>query len=140
VIGHFTDIQLSAMNQERAGRNFPPMRPEVLFVGLHVYESRIEGDGYSVADVVAQIISAMHETCIFKVNPKMNSLISCTPRDDGYGNLVLDEAVFECSAKYPKAELLSVIPKGDKIKPRDTLKNMDRANAVHISIPADSTG
>jgi hypothetical protein len=118
VIGCFTQVQLAAMNAERAGRNFPPMKEQVMFIGGHVYESRIEEDGYSVDDVIAQIASGMHETCVFRVGPKMNSLISCTPRDDGYGNHVLDEAVFECTTKYPRAELLSVIPKGDKKKPR----------------------
>jgi hypothetical protein len=38
-------------------------------------------------------------------------------RDDGYGNQVFDRAVFEMTAKKPRAELYSVIPKGDKLKP-----------------------
>ena len=29
------------------------------------------------------------------------------------GNLVHDEAVFECTGRYPYADLYSVIPKGD---------------------------
>jgi hypothetical protein len=98
-------------------------------------------DGYSVDDVVAQIISGMHESCEFHANPKMNSLVSSTPRDDGYGNSVLDEAAFECSVRYPKPELYSVIPKGDNIKPKKApKKDMDRANAVHILKPTDSPG
>lgn len=34
-------------------------------------------------------------------------------RKDYNGKLVNDEAVFECTARYPYAELYSVIPKGD---------------------------
>jgi hypothetical protein len=116
-IGRLTDVQLAKMNEERAGRGMPPMRPEIMFLGQHIYESRIIKDGYSVDDVIAQIQSAMHESCIFHANPKMNALVSSTPREDGYGNMVTDQAVFECSTRFPKPELYSVIPKGDEIKP-----------------------
>ncbi|WP_293730808.1 hypothetical protein [uncultured Actinobacillus sp.] len=40
-------------------------------------------------------------------------------RHDGYGNLVNDRAILELTAKKPRAELFSVIPKGDSIKPND---------------------
>jgi hypothetical protein len=83
VIGTLTEIQLAKMNEERAGRKFPPMKAAVVFVGKHIYDSRVLKDGYSVDDVVAQIISGMHESCEFHANPKMNSLVSSTPRDEG---------------------------------------------------------
>jgi hypothetical protein len=40
------------------------------------------------------------------------------PRADRYGNTVKDRAILECSARHPKPELFSVIPKGDRIKPQ----------------------
>jgi hypothetical protein len=116
------------------------MKPEVVFVGKHIYESRVVKDGYSVDDVVAQIMSGMHESCEFHANPKMNSLVSREARNDGYGNTIFDETAFECSVGYPRPELYSVIPKGDKIKPRAEEKNRNRANAVPISKSTDSTG
>jgi hypothetical protein len=141
VIGHLTDVQLGKMNEERAGRGFPAMGSTVLFVGQHVYNSRITQDGYSVDDVIAQITSAMNEDSVFHVNPKMNSVVNAKAREDGYGNSVFDEAVFECSVRYPFPELFSVIPKGDKIKPKDApKKNMGRANAAHIQNSANPSG
>ena len=141
VIGSLTEIQLAKMNEERAQRGFPPMDSKVVFVGQHIYDSRITEDGYSVDDVITQITSAMDESCVFHANPKMNSLVSETGREDGYGNSVLDEAVFECSVRYPKPELLSVIPKGDKNKPKDApKKNMGRANAAHIRKSTNPSG
>jgi hypothetical protein len=117
------------------------MASKVIFVGQHVYDSRITQDGYSVDDVITQITSAMDENSVFHANPKMNSLVSNNVREDGYGNSVLDEAVFECSGRYPYPELLSVIPKGDKIKPKDaSKKNTGRANAARIQKPADPLG
>jgi hypothetical protein len=140
VIARLTDAQLAKLNEERASRGFPPMKAEVLFVGQHVYDSRIVKDGYSVDDVLTQIASAMHEDSEFHVSPR-TALVSTTPREDCYGNTVQDRAVFECSARYPKPELQSVIPKGDHIKPRDIVKmNMGRANAAHIQIPTDPPG
>ena len=59
----------------------------------------------------------MHETAIFRADPKMSGLESCVERDDGYGNRVIDWAVLECSMRFPRPELYSVIPKGDNIKP-----------------------
>ncbi len=98
------------------------MGANVVFVGQHIYNSRIRQDGYSVDDVIAQINSAMDASSVFHANPKMNSLVSDKARDDGYGNAVYDEAVFECTVRYPRPELLSVIPKGDKIKPKESPK------------------
>jgi hypothetical protein len=145
VIARLTDAQLAKLNEERASRGFPPMRPEVLFVGQHIYDSRIVKDGYSVDDVLAQIASALDEASIFHVNPR-TALVSSTTRDDGYGNSVQDQGIFECSVRYPKPELQSVIPKGDHIKPRDVAPkevvkmDMGRANAAHVQIPTDPLG
>lgn len=116
-IGCLTDIQLAELNEERAGRGFKPMNCEVVFVGQHIYDKRVCVDRYSFNDVIAQIESVMLETAIFRVSPKMNGLVSIVEREDGYGNCVTDEGVLECSMRFPRPELYSVIPKGDDTKP-----------------------
>lgn len=118
IIGRLTDKQLTALNEERKRRNLPSMVAEVVFIGRHIYESRILQDGYTIDDVVKQIACAMAENSAFHANPKMNALVCQTERGDGYGNRVRDTAVFECTARYPRPELYSVIPKGDAVKPQ----------------------
>jgi hypothetical protein len=39
-------------------------------------------------------------------------------RADRLGNLVHDEAILECSKYRPNPDIFSVMPKGDKIKPK----------------------
>jgi len=94
------------------------MRADIMFLGTHIFHRRITEDGYSVDDVLRQIISALDVSAQIRVTPKMTILQSQIPRDDGYGNRVTDEAVFECTGKYPFPDLYSVIPKGDRIKPK----------------------
>jgi hypothetical protein len=72
VIGSLTGAQLDAINHERRAHGYPAIVAEVVFVGRHVYESRIVRDGYSI---------------------------------DG-------------SARHPRPELFSIVPKGDRIKPK----------------------
>ncbi len=117
VIGSLTDVQLAALNTERQQRGFKPMIAELVFVGNHIYDSRVREDGYSFDDVIAQVYSAMHETAILSHSPKMSGLVSSAKRDDGYGNNVTDNGVLECSMRFPRPELYSVIPKGDYNKP-----------------------
>src|SRR5689334_20373745 len=96
VIGCLTDEQLAALNAERAQRNFTMMEAEVVFIGPHIYASRVLRDGYTLDDVILQITTGMHENSTFHANPKMNALVSSSGREDGYGNIVIDNAVFEC--------------------------------------------
>ncbi len=106
------------------------MQAEVVFVGRHIYERRILFDGYSIDDVVLQIVSAMADSAVIRMSQKMTALQSTQKRSDGYGNDVTDEAVLECTGKYPRPELYSVIPKGDDIKPgpqQQTEKGRDEA-------------
>jgi len=35
---------------------------------------------------------------------------------------VMDEAIFELTTRKPKAELYSIVPKGDRIKPKRQAK------------------
>ena len=113
VIGCLTEVQLADLNAARQRRSFKPMVAQVVFVGNHIYDSRVRDDGYSFDDVIAQVLSAMHETAVFSESPKMSGLVSSIEREDGYGYRVIDNAVLECSMRFPRPELYSVIPKGD---------------------------
>lgn len=72
--------------------------------------------------MIAMIESALAETAIVQAHQKMTGILNPQLRPDGYGNQVRDLAVLELYARRPKAELLSVIPKGDAIKPKDLRK------------------
>jgi hypothetical protein len=117
-IGTLTDTQLEAINNHRHTLGYPPMVAEIVFLGRHIYERRIVDDGYTIDDVIDQIASGMHvESVVFNTRT-MTTMQNLTPRADRYGNLVQDQLVFECSGRHPKAELFSVVPKGDGIKPK----------------------
>ena len=47
----------------------------------------------------------------------MTAIENRVARVDGNGNLVRDEIIFECSARYPRPELFSVVPNGDLLMP-----------------------
>ena len=91
---------------------------EVVFIGRRIYESRVVRDGYAVDDVVDQIASGMESASVVLKTPTMTSMENLVPRKDRYGNPVRDRIVFECSARYPRPELYSVVPKGDRIEPK----------------------
>lgn len=116
-IGQFTIEQHVAINVGRELLNLHKLEEnEILFVGRHMYESRMR-DGYSVDDIIDQIVSSLSALSIADIQKTMSSLRNPTLRADRYGNTVSDLAVFEMTAKKPRAELFSVIPKGDKNKP-----------------------
>jgi hypothetical protein len=117
-IGALTEVQLTTLNAHRLSLGLQPNNAEVVFVGRHTYKSRISEDGYSIDDVIDQIASAMDSSSVVITSEVMTAMENQTPRKDRYGNLVLDRVIFECSGKHPYPELLSVIPKGDEIKPQ----------------------
>ena len=117
-IGRLTDAQLVSINDERIRCNYPPIEAEVVFLGQHAFNSRIRDDGYTVDDVVEQIASAMEADSIARESFRGTTLESTRPRNDSYGNAVRDRAVLECTARHPRPELFSVIPKGDVNKPK----------------------
>jgi hypothetical protein len=89
-----------------------------LFLGRHICEGRILRDGYTIDDVVDQIASGMDAAAtLLHKPPSMTMLENPNLRADRYGNLVRDRIVLECSARHPKAELFTVVPKGDLKKP-----------------------
>jgi len=114
-IGKLTDSQLAAINQKQAEKGLPAVEcNEIVYMGRHHYESRVIKDGYTIADLLKQIESALAESSTVHNNKVLESSIL---RNDGYGNMVQDRAVFEMTAKRPRMELFSVIPKGDNNKP-----------------------
>jgi len=117
-VGTLTDLQLDAINQERKVSSYPPIVAEVVFIGRHVYESRVVRDGYTSEDVVDQIAGGMDAAAVVLKTPTMTAMENPNLRTDRYGNSVRDRVVLECSARYPRPELFSVVPKGDLIKPK----------------------
>jgi len=119
-VGTFTADQFKDINDGRAALGLPLLEsPEIVFLGGHVYKSRVIGQQYTIDDVVLQIEAAMAPASKVLLTWKMTAMKSTTKRKDGYGNEVLDEAVFELTQRKPRAELYSVIPRGDKILPKD---------------------
>jgi metal-dependent amidase/aminoacylase/carboxypeptidase family protein len=116
-IGYFTSGQFAAINEGRAGQKLHALEQnEIVFIGRHLHQSRTR-DGYLITDIVAQIVSALSASSVARVERDASYIQNPTARADGYGNMVFDRAVFEMTAKKPRAELYSVIPKGDKLKP-----------------------
>jgi hypothetical protein len=120
VIGVLTETQLAALNAYQDAEHLPRSTGEVLFHGWHIYKSRVLKDGYQIEDVIAQITSAMSSNSIVEATNYMTSIENTASRADRYGNMVHDKAVLECTARYPRPELYSLIPKGDVVKPRET--------------------
>lgn len=121
VIGTLTNAQLTAINEHRSAdkKPSPPIAGEVVFLGSHIYNSRIVGDGYTIDDVIEQITSGMDAAAVVSKPTRMAFMDNPVPRADRYGNkAICDRVVFECSGRYPRPELYSVMPKGDTIKPK----------------------
>jgi hypothetical protein len=116
-IACFTDAQFASINAGRAALDLHVLEQnEIVFIGRHLHTSRAS-DGYNIDDIVMQIKSALCEEARANIQTHVSYTQNPNARDDGYGNSVHDRAVFEMTAKKPKAELFSVIPKGDKTKP-----------------------
>ena len=117
VIGCFTDVQFAAINTGRAALDLHLLEQnEIVFIGRHLHTSRSK-DGYHLDDIVRQILSALSDDALAHIDAIVSYTQNPNARDDGYGNQVHDRAVFEMTAKKPRAELYSVMPKGDKLKP-----------------------
>jgi hypothetical protein len=116
-VGTLSVTQVDAINAGRIRLDLNPIIAEVLFVGGHIYRSRILRDGYTVDDVIDQISSAMQEEAVVLDVAYMTAIENPNLRPDRFGNLVRDRAVFECSTRHPRPELISIVPRGDRIKP-----------------------
>lgn len=138
VVGYLTDEQLESINSRRRARGFPEIHKDIVFVGTHVYDSRIIKDGYTEDDLLEQIKSATSERCRYIVTQKMTVLQHPSHRDGGYGCRVRDELTLECSTRLPHAELYSVVPRGDlNHKP---IKLREAANAASLKEVTNSPG
>jgi hypothetical protein len=118
LVGTLSVVQLDAINQERKSHGIPPTNGEVVFLGRHIYQGRIVRDGYTVDDVVDQIASGMDSAAVVRQATAMTAMENPFPRKDRYGNSVRDRIIFEGSLRHPRLELFTVVPKGDRIKPK----------------------
>ncbi len=119
-IGELTRFQFDDLNRERAAVSLALVEsPEIVYLGRHHFSSR-RAQGYTVADMVMQIESALAHDARPRVTRKGTILESARPRSDGYGNQVCDQAVLELTARKPRVEVFSVVPKGDRNPPKAT--------------------
>lgn len=117
-IGAFSVVQFDLINSRRALIGLHELEEnEIVFIGRHLYQSRAR-DFYTVDDMLLQISAALSDQSEVLVKKGMSCIRSTMARSDGYGNNVFDQAVFEMTARKPRAELFSVIPKGDLHKPQ----------------------
>ena len=117
-VGRLTRAQIEAVNAQQAAEGLPLSIDEVVFVGRHIYKRRILEEEYRIDDVIDQIESAMSERSEVIANEYMTAIKNPVARADRLGNLVHDEAILECSKYRPNPDIFSVMPKGDKIKPK----------------------
>ncbi len=116
-IGYLTFQQLQHVRELRQTVGLPDVAcPTIVYVGRHHYESRSR-QGYTVDDMVRQISVCMNASAEVLLTRGMTILRAGAVRDDGYGNWVRDDGVFEMTHRKPKIELFSVIPRGDLISP-----------------------
>jgi hypothetical protein len=117
VIGELTPEQLFAINEDRLMDDLPPVIAEVLFVGSHVYKSRVIKDSYEIEDIIDEAESALSAESVMISTPYMTAIQNPNARADRLGNQVHDRAILECTKYRPNPELFSTQPKGDFIKP-----------------------
>jgi len=118
-IGELTPEQLEAICAERRRLGLPELEsPELVYLGRHHYESR-SVDGYTVEDMILQLQSSLSPLSQVQATIKMTAMQNLDLRADGYGSAVADRAVLELTARKPRAEVYSVIPKGDGGGPKN---------------------
>ncbi|MBP5790559.1 MAG: hypothetical protein J6W29_10065 [Neisseriaceae bacterium] len=118
-IGIFSEQQFAQINRYRQTQNLPPLAcNEILYMGRHHYNSRVVKDGYTIDDLLQQIKNVIQDCSVVVMSNRMTAIENQQPRNDGYGNQVIDRAIFELTSKKPRAELFSVIPKNDWHKPK----------------------
>lgn len=118
-IGVLTDAQLAQINFGRVKLGFPEVEShEIVYLGRHHFESRAR-QGYSPADMVQQLEWALADHAVAFVVARGTTLQSTVERPDGYGNMVRDQAVLDVTARKPRVEVFSVVPRGDRISPRN---------------------
>jgi hypothetical protein len=114
VIGTLTPEQLEAINAHKLEQELPLIINEITFVGRHIYQSRVEENGYTIEDVLDQIYSGMDPSSVVDADGWQTGLKNPVKRTDRYGKQVNDLVTFLCSSKDSCPELWGVIPKGDR--------------------------
>lgn len=71
----------------RRAHGYPAIVAGVVFMGRHVYASRIERDGYTIDDVIDQITSGMDSAAVVLRSPTMTAIENPVQRTDRYGKL-----------------------------------------------------
>ncbi|WP_165214231.1 hypothetical protein [Affinirhizobium pseudoryzae] len=118
-VGYFSARQFEDINFARLDADLHPLgQNEIVFIGRHLYVSP-HRDGYSIDDMIEQIRHALAEEAIAIITAKMSCLRNLRGRQDRWGNTIYDQAVSEMTARKPRAELFSVIPKGDTLQPKN---------------------
>lgn len=116
-IGFLTDVQFEEINRSRKLLDLHLLEQnEILFMGRHLFQSR-SSDGYTIDDMLDQITASLSSVSVVNITHQWSRIDCPTARADRYGNMVFDRGVFEMTARKPRAELFSVIPKGDLRKP-----------------------
>jgi hypothetical protein len=105
-IGTLTERQLGAVNQSRQSRlnPLPVIIAEVLFLGQHIYNSRIVRDGYTIDDVIDQIVSAMDSRSMFIPTSRAATIQNHQKRIDRY---VTPCRIWLCSNARPSIRVQS---------------------------------
>ena len=126
-IGALTHEQFVEVNQVRVELGLHEVRENgIVFLGRHLFNSRA-ADGYTIDDMLLQIASAMDAEAAVMVSHRMTALQNRRARQDRLGNAIQDRAIFEATARKPRLELFSVIPKGDAIKPCNVVVEIEKA-------------
>lgn len=116
-IGFLTDVQFAEVNRSRLAEGLHVLEQnEIVFIGKHLFQSRSR-DGYTIDDMIDQIVSAMSSLSVVNISRAQSRIDNPQSRPDRYGNQVNDRGVFEMTQRKPRAELYSVMPKGDHNKP-----------------------
>ena len=119
-IGALSNSQFRQINFERVKLGLPEIvSAEIVYLGRHHFQSRTT-QGYTCADMLQQLEWAISDHAIPKVVSRGTTLQSAVERPDGYGNMVRDQAILDVTARKPRVEVFSVIPKGDKISPKNS--------------------
>lgn len=130
--GQFDDLR----RQKREAGLAEPGSPGLVYKGKHHYNSRVTEDGYEIKDLVLQIESALAvDSIVVTKGRSMTALVCAHLRDDGYGGRVRDRAILELTARKPKGEVFSAIPKGDVPPKTQKAALAGRPSAVDRSTP-----
>ncbi len=113
-IGELTYEQHQAINRLRLSYTLPVLEsPRIVYLRTHHYRSR-SADGYTIHDMAQSLVAALCSEARVIPTHKMTALQPHAPMTDNYGIQVRPMAILELTARKPRAEAYSIIPKGDE--------------------------